>query len=166
MTLATADPSGRPSARVVLLKGVDERGFVFFTNYGSRKARELQDNPQAALCFYWRDFDEQVRVEGRVELLPEEESDAYFASRERASQIGAWASRQSEPMASRTQLLARYAAIEARFAGRPVPRPPFWGGFLLVPQRIEFWFNQIHRLHDRIVYTRQGDGWQSERLFP
>jgi len=166
VVLATADGEGRPSARVVLLKGVDERGFVFYTNLGSRKARQLAENPRAALCVYWESIEQQVRVEGPVERVADEEADAYFASRPRMSQIGAWASRQSEPLDSRARLLGRAAAAEARFLGRPVPRPPFWGGYRIVPERIEFWWNQLHRLHDRVLYTREGDGWKVERLYP
>ncbi|HSL82106.1 MAG TPA: pyridoxamine 5'-phosphate oxidase [Thermoanaerobaculia bacterium] len=166
VVLATATPDGRPSARTVLLRGVDERGFVFFTNYGSRKARELEENPRAALCVYWESIEQQVRIEGPVERVSADESDAYFAGRPRMSQIGAWASRQSEPLDSRARLLGRAAQAEARFLGRPVPRPPFWGGYRLVPDRIEFWWNQLHRLHDRVAYTRDGDGWKVERLYP
>lgn len=166
VVLATATPDGRPSARVVLLKGVDERGFTFYTNFGSRKARELEANPRAALCVYWESIEQQIRVEGRVERTTPEESDAYFASRHRMSQIGAWASRQSEPLDSRARLLGRAAQAEARFLGRSVPRPPFWGGYRLIPDRIEFWWNQLHRLHDRVAYTREGERWKTERLYP
>ena len=165
-TLATADAEGRPSARVVLLKHADERGFVFYTNYASRKAQQLAENPWAALVFHWAPLQRQVRVEGRVERVPEAESDAYFASRGHGSRIGAWASKQSQPLPSRAHLVARVAKLEARFAGREVPRPEFWGGYRLVPQRIEFWWNQLHRLHDRLLYTRDGDGWAIERLYP
>src|SRR5262245_39767867 len=149
VTLATADAAGRPSARVVLLKGVDARGFVFYTNYESRKARELAQNPFAALCFHWPALGEQVRVEGRVGLASAEESDAYSATRPRPSQIGAWASRQSETLPSREDLMARVQEIEARFAGREVPRPPNWGGFRLAPSRVEFWKHAESRLHER-----------------
>ncbi|MGK3987580.1 pyridoxamine 5'-phosphate oxidase [Sorangium sp. So ce136] len=166
MTLATADASGRPSARMVLLKGIDDRGFVFFTNYGSRKAAELEANPFAALCIHWAKAAEQIRVEGRVERVTEAESDAYFATRPRGSQIGAWASRQSAPLPSREQLIERVREIEARFEGRPVPRPEFWGGYRVVPERIEIWRGQESRLHDRVVYHRDGDGWRVERLYP
>ena len=164
--LATADDIGRPAARMVLLKKVDDRGFVFFTNYGSRKAQELDQNPVAALCFYWPVLQEQVRVEGSVERSPDEESDEYFASRSRTSRIGAWASRQSEPLASRAELVARFVRYEAKFALKSVPRPPFWGGYRLIPQRIEFWFDQPHRLHDRRAYTKGLDGWTLQRLYP
>ncbi|KYF82645.1 pyridoxine/pyridoxamine 5'-phosphate oxidase [Sorangium cellulosum] len=166
MTLATADASGRPSARMVLLKGIDDRGFVFFTNHGSRKAAELAANPFAALCIHWAKAAEQIRVEGRVERVTEAESDAYFATRPRGSQIGAWASRQSAPLPSRERLIERVREIEDRFEGGPVPRPEFWGGYRVVPERIEFWRGQESRLHDRVVYHRDGDGWRVERLYP
>ncbi|MGK3992560.1 pyridoxamine 5'-phosphate oxidase [Sorangium sp. So ce1024] len=166
MTLATADASGRPSARMVLLKGIDDRGFVFFTNYASRKAADLEANPFAALCIHWAKAAEQIRVEGRVERISDAESDAYFATRPRGSQIGAWASRQSAPLSSRERLIERVREIEARFEGRPVPRPAFWGGYRVVPERIELWRGQESRLHDRVVYLRDGDGWRIERLYP
>ena len=165
-TLATATADGKPTARVVLLKSIDEQGFVFFTNYSSRKARELEENPHAALCFYWPAIEEQVRVEGRVEKITDAESDEYFASRSRSSRIGAWASKQSQRLTARTELLKRFVKYEARYAGKKVPRPPFWGGYRLHPERIEFWFNQPHRLHDRRAYTLVNEGWQMERLFP
>jgi pyridoxamine 5'-phosphate oxidase len=166
--LATVDASGRPSARMVLLKGIDARGFVFFTNHGSRKAHDLAAKPVAALCLHWPRAAEQVRVEGRVERVSDAESDAYFASRPRGSQIGAWASRQSATLPSRDALLERVREIEARFEGRDVPRPEFWGGYRVVPDRIEFWHGQESRLHDRVVYARDegGDGWRVERLYP
>ena len=164
--LATADAEGRPSVRLVLLKQVDARGFVFYTNYGSRKAQQLAENPWAALVFHWAPTARQVRVEGRAARVPAEESDAYFASRDHGSRIGAWASKQSQPLPSRAHLVARAAKTEARFAGRPVPRPEFWGGYRLVPERMEFWWNQLHRLHDRLLYTREGGGWRVERLYP
>jgi pyridoxamine 5'-phosphate oxidase len=166
MTLATADASGRPSARMVLLKGIDERGFVFFTNYESRKSMDLAENPFAALCIHWAKAAEQIRVEGRIERVSDAESDAYFETRPRGSQIGAWASRQSAPLPSREALLERVREIERRFDGRPVPRPEFWGGYRVVPERIEFWYGQESRLHDRVVYLRHGDGWRIERLYP
>jgi pyridoxamine 5'-phosphate oxidase len=166
IALGTADADGRPSVRMVLLKGVDARGFSFYTNYESRKGRELAANPQAALCFYWPWLDEQVRAEGPVEQLPAEESDAYFASRPRGSQLGAWASRQSETLVSRFALLRRVAATEARFLGRAITRPPHWGGYLLRPERIEFWKSKTSRLHERLRFTRTSEGWQSERLQP
>ena len=165
-TLATAGVDARPSARMVLLKGVDRRGFRFFTNYGSAKARQLDANPRAALCFYWPTLGRQVRVEGRVERLPAEESDAYFASRPRGSQLGAWASRQSEPLPRRFTLLRRYAREKIRWAGREISRPPFWGGYLLRPDRIEFWRTEAYRLHDRQAFVRDGEGWRAERLYP
>ena len=141
--------SGRPSVRMVLLRGADERGFVFHTNYTSRKARELAENPHAALCVHWHAIEEQIRIEGAVERLDGAESDAYFASRPRGSQLGAWASRQSAPLPSRETLEEEYRAIEQRFQGSTVPRPPFWGGFRLIPARIEFWFGRADRLHER-----------------
>jgi len=165
MTLATADARGRPSARVVLLKGADARGFTFFTNFGSRKARELDDNPFAALCVHWPASLSQVRAEGRVARVDEGEADAYFATRPRESQLGAWASRQSAPLASREELEARAREIEARYPDA-VPRPPFWGGYRLAPDRIEFWYAGPARLHDRFLYTRAGDGWTTTRLNP
>ncbi len=166
MVLATADARGRPSARVVLLKGLDERGFVFYTNYGSRKGRELAENPHAALTFWWDLLERQVRVEGTVEQLPAEESDAYFAGRPRASRIGAHASDQSRPLASRDELEAHLAEQERRFDGEEVPRPEHWGGFLLDPQAIEFWQQGEFRLHDRFRYERSEGGWRLERLAP
>ncbi len=164
--LATADAGGRPSVRMVLLKAVDERGFVFYTNYGSRKAAELEANPRAALCFHWDPIDLQVRIEGAVTRVSAEESDAYFATRPRGSQLGAWASEQSRPLASRFSLLRRYLALQLQYAGREVPRPPHWGGFRLAPERIEFWSSERFRLHDRRLFTRRGDGWEMTRLQP
>ena len=152
--LGTADASGRPSVRIVLLRQVDSRGFVFYTNYGSRKARELTANPHAALCQHWPTLEEQIRVEGTVEIVDPADSDRYFAGRPRESQIGAWASDQSNDLEARGVLEARYAEIEAKFAGRPVDRPPFWGGFRVVPERIEFWYGRAGRLHERLLYTR------------
>ena len=166
VALATADKDGRPSVRMVLLRGADERGFVFFTNYDSRKARELLENPHAALCVHWHSLEEQIRIEGSVERVSDEESDEYFGSRPRGSQLGAWASRQSQPLASRETLEEEYRAIERRYEGQTVPRPPNWGGFRLIPSRIEFWFGRPDRLHDRLVYVRKGDGWTIERLYP
>lgn len=166
VTLATADGDGQPSARIVLLRSVDPRGFAFFTNYTSRKGRELEANPRAALCIHWAALDEQIRIEGRVERLPAAESDAYFDARPRGSQLGAWASEQSQPLPSRETLEERYREIEKRFDGQPVTRPPHWGGFRIVPHRIEFWFGRPDRLHDRVVYERAGDAWTIKRLYP
>jgi pyridoxamine 5'-phosphate oxidase len=164
--LATASDSGAPSVRMVLLKGVDEGGFVFFTNYSSRKSRELEENPRASLCFHWENLRLQVRVEGPVEKISAEESDEYYDSRSRTSQIGAWASKQSQPLASRRELLARVVRLEAKYALGSVPRPPFWGGFRVIPERMEFWFDQPYRLHDRFLYTRESGEWVRQRLYP
>ncbi|HEX2442628.1 MAG TPA: pyridoxamine 5'-phosphate oxidase [Vicinamibacterales bacterium] len=164
--LATADADGRPSLRIVLVRQVDERGFVFHTNFNSRKGRELVANPHAALCFYWPTLDEQIRAEGSVERLGGEESDAYFVTRPRGSQLGAWASDQSARLESRETLEARYRDVEKRFEGIPVPKPPFWGGFRLRPARVEFWYGRPDRLHDRVLYVRDGDRWQIDRLYP
>jgi pyridoxamine 5'-phosphate oxidase len=164
--LATADADGRPSVRMVLVRGADERGFVFFTSYRSRKAAELTANPYAALCFYWAAIDEQIRVEGPVERTTATESDAYWVSRPRGAQLGAWASEQSATLVSPDILRERCRTIDERFRDRPVERPPFWGGFRLVPARIEFWHGRPDRLHDRILHARGGDGWTIERLYP
>lgn len=164
--LATANSAGRPSVRMVLLKGVDERGFVIFTNYASRKSRELEENPHAALCFNWQQLRLQVRIEGPTTRIPAAESDAYFETRSRTSRIGAWASKQSQPLDSRKTLLARVVSLEARYALGAVPRPDFWGGFRVEPERIEFWFDQQYRLHDRFLYTRQDGAWTRQRLYP
>jgi pyridoxamine 5'-phosphate oxidase len=166
MTLATSDETGRPGARIVLLHGHDARGFVFFTNYESRKGRDIDANPQAALCFYWPWLDHQVRIEGRLTRLDAAESDAYFATRPRGKQAGAWASAQSRPLASREALDAACREIDSRYAGGEIPRPPFWGGFRLTPDRMEFWKAGEHRLHDRFLFTRTPDGWRRERLAP
>jgi len=164
--LATVGAGGQPSVRILLLKGVDERGFVFYTNYESRKGRELLAHPLAAMCFHWQHLERQVRIEGRAVQVSAEEADAYFASRARGSQIGAWASRQSEPMEHPGALFEREREVESRFAGGEVPRPPHWSGFRLVPARIEFWNNMPDRLHERLLYTRSGDGWRTEVLYP
>lgn len=166
MTLATADESGRPSARLVLLKGVDVRGFTFYTNLESRKARDIAVNPTAALCFYWFPLDVQVRVEGGVTQVADEEADEYFATRPRGSQVGAWASSQSSVIARAGELEERVARYEAEFEGRDVPRPAYWSGFRIAPHRIEFWRNRANRLHDRVLYTRDGGGWRAETLYP
>jgi pyridoxamine 5'-phosphate oxidase len=164
--LATADARGRPSARHVLVKGADEHGLAFFTNYGSRKAAELATNPWATLVFAWSPVARQVIAEGPVVRLEPAESDAYFASRPRDSQLGAWASPQSRPLKDRAELEEAFAAYEARFAGGEVPRPEHWGGFRLVPERVEFWQGRPSRLHDRIVYTALDGGWARQRLAP
>ncbi len=166
MVLATASPDARPSARIVLLRGYDERGFVFFTNYESRKGRELEANPHAALAFHWHDLERQVRVEGPVVRSSAEESDAYFQSRPAGSRLGAWASRQSEVIADREILEARIRAFELQYAGGPIPRPEHWGGYRVVPTVIEFWQGRPSRLHDRLRYTRSEGGWLIERLSP
>jgi pyridoxamine 5'-phosphate oxidase len=166
MALATAGADGQPSVRIVLLRGVDARGFVFYTNYRSRKAAELESNPRASLCQHWPSLEEQIRIEGTVEVATTDESDRYFAGRPRDSQIGAWASEQSAELSSREALEARLTEIEARFAGQPVPRPPFWGGYRVVPQRIEFWYGRPGRLHDRLLYTRTPSGWTTGYLYP
>ena len=166
MTLATATGGGVPSARMVLLKGADEDGFVFYTGYGSRKSDELEQNQRAALVFYWRPLGRQVRVEGPVERVAEPESAAYFATRPRGSQLAAWASQQSRPLRSREELDRRYAELEREYEGRDVPLPPHWGGYRLHPEAIEFWEHRENRLHDRLHYTRAREGWKAERLSP
>jgi pyridoxamine 5'-phosphate oxidase len=166
VALATSTPDGMPSVRMVLLKDVDARGFVFFTNYESQKAREIEANPRAALCFHWPVLQRQVRVAGQVTRVATEESEAYFTTRGRGSQIGAWASRQSERLPSREDLERRAREAEERFTGGEVPLPPFWGGYRLDPARLEFWQGRADRLHDRLVFRRERDGWATQRLYP
>jgi len=166
VTLATASSDGVPSARMVLLKHADAQGFVFFTNYGSQKAHELDTNPRAALCFHWAVLQRQVRVSGTATRVSADESAAYFATRGRGSQLGAWASKQSQDLPRRAELEERVRDMEVEFAGRDVPLPPFWGGYRLAPARIEFWQGRADRLHDRLVFTREGAGWSTRRLYP
>ncbi len=166
MALATATPDGVPSVRMVLLKQVDDRGFVFYTNYESRKAAELDANPRASVCFHWAVLERQVRVAGTVVRVSKEESEEYFATRSRGSRIGAWASRQSEPLPSRQELEARVKEYDAKFSGEDVPLPPFWGGYLLRPDTIEFWQGKADRLHERLRFRRAGGGWDTDRLYP
>ncbi len=166
MAIATSGRSGRPAVRMVLLRGIDHRGLSFFTNYASRKGRELPRRPWAAVAFYWAALGRQVRVEGRVRRLSAAESDDYFASRPRGAQLAAWASQQSAPIRGRAVLMARYRRAAARFRGRPVERPPGWGGFLLVPDAFEFWASGARRLHSRLRFARRGRGWRREWLAP
>jgi len=166
MVLSTVDDNGQPSGRFVLLKGFDERGFVFYTNLESRKARALSATGRAALCIYWAPLGKQIRIEGTVERGSDADADAYFATRPRDSQIGAWASAQSTSMASRAELDARVAEVSKKYEGRPVPRPPFWSGFRVVPRSIEFWTRDPARLHIREHYERSGDGWVTTLLYP
>jgi pyridoxamine 5'-phosphate oxidase len=166
MVLATADRQGRPSARTVLLKSVDRRGFVFYTNYESRKGRDLAENPRAALVFNWPQLRRQVCIEGSVTKVSREESEAYFRTRPRGHQLGAWASRQSSVVSGREELDRRLAELELEYRGKEIPLPPYWGGYLVAPDRIEFWQGRANRMHDRLVYRRQGEGWVVERLSP
>jgi pyridoxamine 5'-phosphate oxidase len=166
MALATVGADGQPSVRMVLLKGHDPRGFVFYTNLNSRKARELIDTPKAALLFHWKSLRRQVRIEGVVSGVAEAEADAYFATRGRDSQLGAWASDQSQPLPSRDVFEAQFEEMQARFEGQDVPRPPHWSGFRVTPARIEFWQDRAHRLHERRLFTRDGDGWGEGLLYP
>ncbi|MEY3982862.1 MAG: hypothetical protein RL160_419 [Bacteroidota bacterium] len=166
MTLATADAQGRPSARMVLLKGLDAGGFIFFTNYLSRKGREIDENPFAALVFYWEALERQVRIEGRLSRLTPEQNDAYFLSRPHGSQLGAWASMQSQVIADRAEMEQKLRALEETYTEGSVPRPPHWGGFCLFPETIEFWQGRSNRLHDRLHYERIGSQWRIQRLAP
>lgn len=166
MSLATVDAEGRPAVRMVLLKGLDERGFVFYTNLGSPKAAQLQVHPRAALCFHWAPSERQVRTEGPVEPVSEAEADAYFATRARLSQLGAWASKQSQPMADYWELEKAVAATALRFPVGAVPRPPFWSGFRLKPEWIEFWHQEPFRHHKRFLYRRDANGWAKQWLYP
>jgi pyridoxamine 5'-phosphate oxidase len=166
MAVATVGVDGQPSVRMVLLKGHDERGFVFYTNFESRKAAELRATPRAALLFHWKSLRRQIRIEGPIEPVSEAEGDAYFATRHRDSQLGAWASDQSRPLPSRAVFEARFAEMEARFAGGGVPRPPHWSGFRVMPERIEFWSDRAHRLHERRLFTRSAAGWDESLLYP
>lgn len=166
MAVATADEQGRPSVRMVLMKGHDARGFVFYTNVGSRKGNDLAVNSQAALLFHWKSLRRQVRVEGKVKPVSEAEADAYFATRPRDSQLGAWASDQSRPLDARSVFEARYQEMKARFEGQDVPRPPFWSGYRVIPDRIEYWTDRAHRLHERRLFVRGADGWSEGLLYP
>jgi pyridoxamine 5'-phosphate oxidase len=166
ITLATCTKDGVPSARMMLLKGLDDRGIVFYTNFDSRKALELEENPRAALISHWPVLERQVRVEGEVERMTTEESSAYFRSRPRGSQLGAWASQQSAPLESPEELKRRFNELDKKYAKGDVPLPPFWGGYRLKPSRIEFWQGRINRLHDRVRFDRVSDGWEVSRLYP
>jgi pyridoxamine 5'-phosphate oxidase len=166
IALATASADGLPSIRHVLLRGIEDRGFVFYTNQGSRKGAELAENPRAAFSIYWRELDRQISVTGDVSRVSDEESDAYFATRPRDARLGAWASRQSTELASRDELMERFAAFDAEYPGDQVPRPPFWGGYRIDPITVEFWQGRQHRLHDRFQYERARDGWTIRRLSP
>lgn len=166
MTVATADASGQPSARMVLLKGHGPDGFIFYTNQQSRKAGDIGENPKAAILFHWKSLRRQIRIEGSLSSVPDEAADAYFATRGRDSQLGAWASDQSRPLDSRATFEARFAEMTERFAGQDVPRPPHWSGYRLAPVHFEFWQDQAHRLHERRIFTRSGDTWTEGLLYP
>jgi pyridoxamine 5'-phosphate oxidase len=166
LAFATADAKGRPSVRMVLLRRHGPDGFGFFTNLDSRKGRELAENPHGALAIHWKSLRRQVRAEGRVEQVSDTEADSYFAGRSRESQVGSWASDQSRPLESRELFERRYEEVQSKFEGRPVPRPPRWSGFRLIPDRIEFWTDRPHRLHERRLFTRRGDGWTEGLLYP
>ncbi len=166
MTLSTVDAAGQPSSRQVLLKHVDDRGFVFYTNYESSKGREIAANPRVSLNFYWRELDKQVTIRGTAEPVSDEEADEYFESRDRDSRLGAWASQQSRPLSSRAHLVAEVAKVAARYPTEAIPRPPHWSGFRVVPAAFDFWIAGQARLHDREVYEREGDGWRKYRLYP
>jgi pyridoxamine 5'-phosphate oxidase len=166
MTVATVSPDGRPAARILLLKHWDESGFVFFGNLGSRKARDMAATPNVALLFHWKSLQRQIRIEGQVAQIPDSDADAYFATRPRMSQMGAWASEQSRPLASREIFEARLKEVESRFSGQPVTRPDYWSGWRLTPDYFEFWQGIDFRLHDRLVFTKAGEGWETGRLFP
>lgn len=166
MTIATVDANGRPSARMVLLKGHDRDGFIFYTNQTSRKAQDIAANPHAAILFHWKSQRRQIRIEGRLDSVADAMADAYFATRSRDSQLGAWASDQSQPLDSRATFEARVAEMQARFDGGDVPRPPYWSGYRLTPDHFEFWQDRAHRLHERRIFTRAGDGWEEGLLYP
>jgi pyridoxamine 5'-phosphate oxidase len=166
MTLATADAQNRPHARIVLLKGLDDRGFVFFTNYDSAKGQHIAENPNVSLLFFWKELERQVRIDGRIEKVPAEESDIYFHSRPEGSRLGAWASPQSREIPHRNILELNYAKYEAEFSGISIPRPEHWGGYIVIPERIEFWQGRSSRMHDRILFKRDGFAWNRSRLAP